>query len=192
MKPEYKNASRSKRLIKEAVSKLLVEKDISKIRITEVTELADINRGTFYAHYKDVYDVVEQMQNEFVEVLCHSIHNYPPFSLLKNPLPFIIEVADYIRENTELYQTLIQRNGSSQIFKKMNSVFIEKLFSEKSVVPDGVDAKELKLCLSYIMAGCMGVLEKWFNHEISYTFDELVLLLSNFVSSNLSKYELPK
>lgn len=192
MKPEYKNVSRSKRLIKEAVSKLLLEKDISKIRITEVTALADINRGTFYAHYRDVYDVVEQMQNEFVEVLCDSIHNYPPLSLLKNPLPFIIEVADYIRENMELYQTLVQRDGGSQISKKMNSIFIEQLFSESPYIPEGTDAKELKLCLSYIMAGCMGVLERWLNNEISYTFDELVLLLNNFVTSNLSKYELPK
>lgn len=192
MKTEYKNVSRSKRLIKEAVSKLLLEKDISKIRITEVTTLADINRGTFYAHYRDIYDVVEQMQNEFVEVLCNSIHNYPPLSLLKNPLPFIIEVADYIRENMEFYQTLIQRNGSSQIFKKMNFIFIERLFRENPYIPEGTDAKELKLCLSYIMAGCMGVLESWFNNEISYTFDELVLLLNDFVSRNLSKYKLPK
>lgn len=192
MKTEYKNVSRSKRLIKEAVSKLLLEKDISKIRITEVTALADINRGTFYAHYRDVYDVVEQMQNEFVEVLCNSIHNYPPLSLLKNPLPFIIEVADYIRENMELYQTLIQRDGGSQISKKTNSIFIERLFSESPYIPEGTDVKELKLCLSYIMAGCMGVLERWFNDEISYTFDELVLLLNNFVSSTLSKYELPR
>lgn len=192
MKPEYKNVSRSKRLIKEAVSKLLMEKDISKIRITEVTALADINRGTFYAHYRDVYDVVEQMQTEFVEVLCNSIHNYPPLSLLKNPLPFIIEVADYIRENMELYQTLIQRDGSSQIFKKMNSIFIEKLFNENPYIPKGTDPRELKLCLSYIMAGCMGILERWFNNEISYTFDELVLLLNKFVSSTLSKYEIPK
>ncbi len=192
MKTEYRNVSRSKRLIKEAVTKLLCEKDISKIRITEVTALADINRGTFYAHYRDVYDVVEQMQNEFVEVLCNSIHNYPPLSLLENPLPFIVEVGDYVRENMELYQILIQKDGDSQIFKKMNSIFIEKLFSDASYVPKEIDVKELKLCLSYIMGGCMGILGRWFNSEISYTFDELVLLLNDFVAANLSKYELPK
>lgn len=44
-------------LIQKALTKLLREKPIHRISVKELCEEAGINRGTFYAHYTDIYDL---------------------------------------------------------------------------------------------------------------------------------------
>ncbi len=39
------------------------QKPLKSITVRELTELADLNRGTFYLHFKDVYDLAEQIEN---------------------------------------------------------------------------------------------------------------------------------
>ena len=58
-KAEYRSAIRSRRLIREAYTQLLKEKNLQKITVTDIVTRAEINRATFYAHYPDVRGVTE-------------------------------------------------------------------------------------------------------------------------------------
>ena len=53
-------------LIQKALTKLLREKPIHRISVKELCEEAGINRGTFYAHYTDIYDLLKQMEDDLV------------------------------------------------------------------------------------------------------------------------------
>lgn len=46
--------------IKDSMLKLMEKKEISKITVTELCNLADINRATFYKYYVDIYDLIEK------------------------------------------------------------------------------------------------------------------------------------
>ena len=59
---EYRSSRRSKNMIKKAFAKLLHEKDISKITVTDIIKEAEISRGTFYAHYPDVYGLLSKLK----------------------------------------------------------------------------------------------------------------------------------
>ena len=63
-KAEYRSAIRSRKLINEALVDLLLEKQLDKITVTDVVKRAEINRGTFYAHYKDIKDVINHWVEE--------------------------------------------------------------------------------------------------------------------------------
>ena len=54
---------RTKKAIREAFAKLLTEKDINDITISDIAELADINRKTFYNYYDGIYQVVDEIEN---------------------------------------------------------------------------------------------------------------------------------
>ena len=60
-KAEYRSAVRSRKLIKAALADLLQEKPLDKITVTDVVNRAQINRGTFYAHYTDIPDVIHHL-----------------------------------------------------------------------------------------------------------------------------------
>ena len=50
---------RTRKMLLEGLTDLLKEKDIKDISVKELADYADINRCTFYLHYKDVYDMLE-------------------------------------------------------------------------------------------------------------------------------------
>ncbi|WP_379134244.1 TetR/AcrR family transcriptional regulator [Paenibacillus sp. sgz500958] len=56
---------RSKQLIKDAFTQLIMERDFDSITVKDITERATINRATFYAHYEDKYILLETL---FVEL----------------------------------------------------------------------------------------------------------------------------
>ena len=57
----------TRQVIKEAFLKLLEEKEYPKITVTEICRLAEINRGTFYLHYYDTADVLDDILNEILK-----------------------------------------------------------------------------------------------------------------------------
>ncbi|MEX0417273.1 TetR/AcrR family transcriptional regulator, partial [Bacillus sp. C30] len=51
----------TKKSIEEAFTSLLKKKDIENITIKNITEKANVNRSTFYAHFEDKYQLFEGM-----------------------------------------------------------------------------------------------------------------------------------
>lgn len=63
-KREDRRIRRTKRLLIQALTKLMQQKQVNEITVKELTDLADINRGTFYLYYKDIFDMLEKIENE--------------------------------------------------------------------------------------------------------------------------------
>jgi len=56
---------KTKAQIKNALTRLLMQKDLKDISVSEIADMADINRGTFYLHYRDVYDLFERRRTTY-------------------------------------------------------------------------------------------------------------------------------
>lgn len=66
---EYRSSRRSRRMIRVAFESLIREREFSKITVTDIVERADLNRSTFYAHYPDIYGIVEEIYGSFADSL---------------------------------------------------------------------------------------------------------------------------
>jgi AcrR family transcriptional regulator len=61
---------RTRRLLQEALKRLLEEKEFDKLTVQEITEAATLNRATFYAHYPDKFALLEELiRVTFLELL---------------------------------------------------------------------------------------------------------------------------
>ena len=69
---------KTRKFIREAVLRLLSQKKIEEISITELAEEAQINRKTFYNYYQSVSDVVEEIENDTVEKFVLAIKSIFP------------------------------------------------------------------------------------------------------------------
>lgn len=69
------------RSIKNAFLQLRAHKALERITIKELTELAEISKATFYLHYKDIYDLSDQLQREVVQnILGEVLHEAVPLN----------------------------------------------------------------------------------------------------------------
>ena len=64
---EDRRVRRTKKAMTDALAELMSEKPLGSISVREIAEKADINRGTFYLYYRDVYDMAAQLQRGIFE-----------------------------------------------------------------------------------------------------------------------------
>ena len=75
---------RTKRLIRQGLSELAKTKSISKISVKELTDLVEINRGTFYLHYKDISDLVESIETNLYNEFSAFMNSITPKNISEN------------------------------------------------------------------------------------------------------------
>ena len=123
-----KNANRSsqktRKLIKTVFAEMLSEqKELGKISVTELVRRADINRGTFYSHYDDIYAVAEDYENELIERFFSDAELLASTDTEK----FIDSVFNYIKQNDENYKMLCASNDFLLMMQKLAKLATGKI-----------------------------------------------------------------
>jgi AcrR family transcriptional regulator len=90
-------------VIKEAFVKLYRKNPIGKITVTDICKIAEINRGTFYLHYHDPYDLLERITDDYCDrVISHISTTMPTDS---EPIQGM-DIARYTHEMIDADETL--------------------------------------------------------------------------------------
>ena len=118
---------RTRYLLVHALTSLMLKKSIKDITVKELCESVDINRGTFYLHYKDIYDMLEQTEQGLLEQFEQVFKNYHPDHTPDFPYPLFVEIFQIIDQNSNLCCALLSPNGDISF-----SVKIKKLFEHNT------------------------------------------------------------
>ena len=102
---------RTRYLLVHALTSLMLKKSIKDITVKELCESVDINRGTFYLHYKDIYDMLEQTEQGLLEQFEQVFKNYHPDHTPDFPYPLFVEIFQIIDQNSNLCCALLSPNG---------------------------------------------------------------------------------
>jgi len=144
-------------VLKQALITLLAQKPITKITTTEICALADVNRGTFYTHYTDQYDLLAQIQDDFVaEVLDLQDKRR---SEHMSTLAMLTELAIYFREQLPLCKVLFTTSGGEELIAKLmhdaSREFLEG-WQGQAIPPADVET-----LYEFIAHGSAAVLRQW-------------------------------
>ena len=102
---------KTRRVLRQCLTTLLKEKKIQEITVREIAEMADINRGTFYLHYKDVYDLMEQIENELMAELEEVLNHHSVQDLMVQPSLIFKELYPMVQKNSDIISLLMGQNG---------------------------------------------------------------------------------
>jgi Transcriptional regulator len=187
-KAEYKSAIRSRKLIRQAFVELMQEKDLEKITVTDIVSRADINRGTFYAHYQDTRAVIEQIENELIEKMLEFLGEFQYKNFFQNPLPLLLKLARYLEEDLEFYRILINARGADQFLVKIKNIFV-KYMENDSDTPERVKkSTEFVVRINFFAGGIINLYQIWFRNEMECSLNEISLQISKLVISNSSLF----
>ena len=188
-KAEYRSSIRSKNLIKKAVAKLIHEKDIRKITVSDIIREADISRGTFYAHFADVSSVIEQIESEEIRALMDYVDRFGFENISIEIERFIELICEYLSRDIEYYRMLTQSNILNNFIWRLVDVYYEKLFNTILELKNTENKNEVNLYLIYITSGAKTVILSWLNGEIKGTPAEIAKSLSKLINLNQNYYE---
>ncbi len=159
----------TKKVIKDALLQLLQEKDIKKITVSEICNIADINRATFYRYYLDVYDLLDQVENEFVNELLLALDNTSEYTVST----FSNDLLKVFLDNKDLVKILFSTNNNVYFLNGILEVAYQKCKSKwESDVPN-LKQEDIEYASAFIFNGALGVINYWVQNDFDKEADEI-------------------
>ena len=180
-KKEYRSAVRSRKLIRQAFVELLKEKSFEKITVTDIVKEADINRSTFYAHYPDVFGLIEEIQLEVIDYTQQVLSGINFKHFLENPKPLLNKIVKMTEENSELYQLLVGSNIAVKQLSSIKNILIERTLKTIEVPGVANNTFEKEFMVRFFMGGVVDIYLDWLNDELDCSLDEITEELAKMI-----------
>lgn len=152
---------RTKKLIKNGLIELSKTKSITKITVKELTDHIEINRGTFYLHYKDIFELIEAIENELYDEFNNTISSITPYKMLKHPVDVCEIVCEHFRIHMETYSMLMGEHGDAQFTYKMGELLNEKVYALFKRIFSNMDDAKYNFAYNYGKFGLVGLTYCW-------------------------------
>ncbi|MCB7521948.1 TetR/AcrR family transcriptional regulator [[Clostridium] hylemonae] len=166
--------------IKNAFIELRSRKPLERITVKELCAGACINKSTFYAHYRDIYDLSDTMEAEIAESVTNSISH--PEYIIENPAVFTQELFLAYQSQSSLTNTVFSGDQSSHLSDRIEES-VKKMLFEK--YPQHRGDMMLDIVLSYCIQGAYHA----FHGNRRYDADERIAVIGRITDSIRPLYE---
>ena len=162
-KKEDRRVRRTRKLLTQALTQLLQEKQVNEITVKELTDLADMNRGTFYLYYRDIYDMLEKTEDSMFEALEAILQSHEIQDMAVQMKSILLDVFNFIEENQEMCRVLLSPNGDMSFLHRLNEVVREKCLKSFAGLNVTASETDFEYHYSFVIFGCAGLIRAWVN-----------------------------
>jgi AcrR family transcriptional regulator len=175
---------RTKVAIREALVCLIAEKGFDALSVSDITRRADINRGTFYLHYQDKFDLLEQTEAEIIGdlegiILQANNLNFSDFNSVDRPLPVVVTLFEYLKNNAALMHAILGLKGGMAFQNRLRATVEENL---KLGILAGMRADHFlvqsEYLVSYAISAHFGVIQTWLEKGCVESPHDMAIILS--------------
>lgn len=172
-KAEYRSAQRSRRMIHAALAELMKEKPLDKITVTDVVKRADLNRGTFYAHYTDIRDVLEHQLEDASNVLISALQERERnASVQPDPSVVLHQIESFFEENIEMYTSILNSSIGGDCMERIRNVFINYMLEHETEF-SVKDHERYLVNIMFASGGVASMYQDWVAGKIPLTLSQL-------------------
>lgn len=179
MKKESENTTQTRENLTQAFWSLYKLKKIEHITIKEITDKAGYHRSTFYEYFVDIYDVLNQLEEAFLDYLKeHTLNS------LENGLnnDIIQNLANVYETKGDYFGTLLGENGDPYFSQKMKAVMRSALSSAL-----GLTEKDIRTpyIFEFGISAIMATVTYWYNNQKEIPAKELVRLIKSMIATGI-------
>lgn len=182
----------TRQLFQVALIQLLQEKPIGNITVKELCTNAGLNRSTFYAHYYDVYDLLEEIEDELYEEIAHAMQKYGVQKgvVTSNGIVTIYtEIIDIIVRHYDVFSVMLGPNVRQGFIQRMLTLGKEKCLVEWGILYPHATKRQLETFYAFVAGGCIGLLRFWMENGKLESSYELAVRFENYVQLGAQSLE---
>lgn len=155
-------ANETKRVIKDTLMQILDKKSFDNISIKELTDSCGISRNTFYYHYHDIYEVLEDL---FDEQTSQHLGNADSWKLWEDG---ILQALDFVITNRRavyhVYNSLKRENLQRYLSRVMTPITLK--FVKQQAQGLDVDEEDIETIVLFYKNGTTGVFLEWLDNNM--------------------------
>ncbi len=178
--PEITEATRN--IFIEAFCELYRTRPIEKITVKELVEKAGYSRATFYNYFKDAYDLLEYVENEFITSLLNNItsnieaqHSFDQF---------VHKFVMLVKSKETYINVFMNSANNSSFIEKLKDEAVPLLLSSFHVPTDNLSAR---YALEFYVSGLIPVIGTWLKNEQNIPIEELGKLVKGILQEGILK-----
>jgi AcrR family transcriptional regulator len=166
---------------------LYAELPIEQISVRKITQQAELNRGTFYLHYKDIYDLRDQIIKQF-EDMCRIIAKNTSAVLFSNKtITSVLPKSDFYTGNLKYLKILLAEKGKSNLQQTMKDELKKNICLQYHLMNDmQSDLKEL--ALEFLVSAQVAVILKWLQNDLKTSMQDVSDLIQDLTNNGFKKY----
>lgn len=182
--------ARTKALLRKALVEVMEEKGPERITVSDLTMKADINRGTFYLHYMDAADLLEQVKSEMWEGLSQRMkrlnpYDYMKYALKNEPDPMMVKVIEYYAEHSDFFRVILGPKGDPAFAVKIKEFLkdqhISKIIDSQPDLAESIVPKDYMV--AYFAASNLSIILHWIETGMRHSASTIALMITHIVGS---------
>ncbi|NDI36019.1 TetR/AcrR family transcriptional regulator [Chengkuizengella sediminis] len=179
--------TRTRKLIRGAFLKLIQQKGFDSITIQNIADEAMINRATFYLHYQDKYDLLEQMMdsvlNELMNIYDPKNHIEKKQIKIKKIQMTVQKVYENVEKHRSFYQVMFGEHGIYDFRNKLEDVIVRKF--EDNLIELGMDDTDFKIpkkiYIHFASSAFVGMVDWWLKEKEYPSPEEMSFMMTQII-----------
>lgn len=159
-----RRVKRTENAIFKALSTLASKKPLTAITVTELCQLADIHKSTFYLHYHDIHHCAREFQNRLTDYICNIISEYEYKDLLERSGEIWGRIMEAYLSKDGMYMPFIKSNSFAALLQDMETSIIDTIVGKfQSSSPDATVDEILlhRVNVTFLINGYIGTLRSF-------------------------------
>lgn len=173
--PEDRRARRSRKLLKASLLELMKRKTFSDISVRDVTDAADMNRGTFYLHYSGTTELLQSLEADLLSELQDLVDAHIQETVAVGSVAPVFEpVLDFVVEHRETCTVLFDSSEASGFIQALQHLIHQNGAPLVKTWFQPQDQRLTDYLLNFLAWGLIGLLKEWFDQDMTLPRGELM------------------
>jgi len=177
---EDRRVRKTKKALREGLVELLNEKSIQNITVKELTDKVDIHRSTFYANFKDIYELYSHVEDNIIQEISEIISTDYTFK----PEIFFSDLLGYINKNRQVSRLFFGGSISTAFYERLTGLFKDACIDCWHNIAN--ISEKMDYYVQFSLSGWLGVIGLWVSRDFEHPMETVVKMLSDIDSSILS------
>ena len=180
---EARRVRRTKTLLLQGLIHLMETKEIKDISVKELSDYIDINRGTFYLHYNDIYDMLSQIEDQlFVEFNDILDRTLTCESAVLSPQQTLQDIFSFLDRHRNLAKAMMGPHGDLAFVNRLKDLVKQRIYS---ILKQRQSACDYAYIEAFIVSGCIGVIDTWLKQPSPRSPEEMATLCSTMLNKGI-------
>ncbi|MBU5479957.1 TetR/AcrR family transcriptional regulator [Blautia sp. MSJ-19] len=185
-KGKNRSVQRTQALLKDGLTELMQTKPVQNITVRELTDHVNLNRGTFYLHYKDIQDLLEHLENDILDEFIEITNSHQPQDMKGKPFPLICDLYKFLEKNSDFVRLILVNNQEQNFENRLKDILRERCTKDWDEIFANADPKLSEIYSSYVLSGCIGIIENWIRNDTRQSPEELARYTEDIMLKGLN------